>query len=156
MIDLHDSGDITVRLMGTSTAEMWGADLTGIELRSTFRAVPVELVYDAYRKLPAHKCGLLEYTVVRNARGRIGRAETMALPLINGPGRPGIAVAVTQYLSESLPSPLEQDDAKIGILAVEHRQWLDLGFGIPDIPLEQKISVERAVAVTRDGPEFLD
>ena len=156
VIDLHDDLSLTVRLMGTQISEMWGADLTGIELRSTFTAELVDMVYDAYRVIPKSRCGLLEYTIVKTAKGHIGQAETLALPLRGRPGQPDIAVAVTQYMAETFPSSAVDEKTEVGIIAVENRQWIDLGFGVPAKEPGQNISVQKAVKVTRHGPVFLD
>ena len=125
--------ELYVRLMGGKAVELWGIDLTGVELNSRFGAEVMEAVYGPTQFLHQHVCGYRELKTALTSSGLELKLERLVVPVKKENGEGLRVVAVNAPLETTGYDPDHLETLKLS--KVFARQWVDLGQGIPDVEL---------------------
>ncbi len=141
-------GSVIYRLMGTAVAERLGADLTGHNFLNYLDVTERNRIDLGVALVTQQPCGTFAIYQNAYASGLKVRAESIALPLDTGSGKPPF-LNISLHSSQSMISfGQEQDASVIGT------QWLDgvvidLGWGIPDQSVMDRLKTPNADADQR-------
>lgn len=141
MHEMVDRKRLHLRLVGTALVERYGMDITG---RDYLEFVPGErrpIALSAMLKAIDQPAGMLVYMNIKTVAGRVCLAESLGLPLTQGPEKPTIILFHSDEIENYGHHP--KSDHQLKHFAVSQRHYLDLGNGVPDPdPNEQFVRVE--------------
>ncbi len=128
-----DSGDYTLRLVGTDVETWLDRKMTGVDPLSLVPEIQRPRVKAVYDNVIDQPCGFYITEVLMLSRGKKARVTTLKLPLTDDLGTIRYFLAVYQF------SDSEYVDTDTHIAAAEHHRvdhigYIDIGFGVPAPP----------------------
>ncbi len=132
IIDVPDAESLKVRLFAAGLAEKAGIDVTNSNLQ-VFTSTPViaRNLSKACMAVSRQRCGMWSIKRAVTAGGREVAVESVSFPLTPGPnGPPAICTGI------DIVERLSTHDTLFKIVSYVSANWIDIGFGIPDIRLE--------------------
>lgn len=134
IIDVPDEENLKVRLFAAGLAERAGIDVTNSNLHA-FTASPViaKNLATACMIVSRRRCGMLSVKRAISAKGRELTVESVSFPLLpDSDGPPAICTGI------DVVERLSTQDTVFQIVSYVTADWLDLGFGVPDIRLRME------------------
>lgn len=128
MLEWAPGDKYIIRFMGTSRAEMWGKDLTGMDSIALMPNTAAQARINLATMLD-HPCGMYHIAQYKTPTGREMEMENLVVPVSNDPGLPRRVV----NFAEEMATTAYSDPAGV-VRNVYKRVWLDVGAGIPTKP----------------------
>lgn len=117
-----------IRFMGTSRAEMWGKDLTGLDSITLMPNTAAQARANLATMLD-HPCGMYHIAQYKTPTGREMEMENLVVPVANDPGLPRrVLNFAEEYATTAYGAPAGE------VFSVSQRIWLDVGAGVPEKP----------------------
>ncbi|WP_286829029.1 MULTISPECIES: PAS domain-containing protein [Kordiimonas] len=125
-----ESGDYTLRLVGTDVEAWLDRKLTGLDPLSLVPEPQRRRVKSVYDHVINQPCGFYISEVLMLSQGKKARTTTLKLPLTDKEGTIRYFLAVYQF------SDSEYVDTEPHLAAAEHHRvdhigYIDIGFGVP-------------------------
>jgi hypothetical protein len=117
------------RLMATELVTIWGKDFTGMAVEEVFSPEVAQRYLADPWACHTHSCGLWERGRFGDMRDRVVTLEMMYLPLAPDGSKAPRLIGVLAWTGLST-----ERASRRGLIAIEDRRWVDVGFGIPSIP----------------------
>lgn len=114
------------RLMATELVKIWGADFTGQAVETVFTPDIAARYLASPRQCVTSLCGLWKHGLFGNVNGREVKLDLIYLPLAVTAGKPHRLAGVLAETETTTKTAIRR-----GIIAIEKRQWLDIGRGTP-------------------------
>ena len=117
-----------VRFVGTSVVELWGSDHTDDNISQVLSEGFLKGLAPLLDLVRAHPCGVSSLANVETGRGRHVQLDILILPVANDPERPGRVAIFTSMVPARDGDALMTETVKRA-----EREWIDLGFGTPEV-----------------------
>jgi hypothetical protein len=130
MVERHDPGRFSWRLMGSGVRDLTGTELTGKDafvFHSAAQRAKALVAYNAQLDTP---CGVWGVTILRSAGGHEIATEVLVLPLRADDGEPRF-LANTVEPRSSLSIVGVTDLLAMQFLSWPEHRFIDIGFGLP-------------------------
>ncbi len=131
MFELEGPTKTVFRLMATDLVTIWGGDFTGKAAEDVFTPEVAAFYFADPRKCVDCQCGLWERGLFGETRNREIELEMVYLPLAIPNDKPERLAGLLGWKRLSTRRAKRR-----GLIAIEDRQWIDIGFGVPNISPE--------------------
>lgn len=126
--DVEPAG-LLVRFMGTGLVQRWRHDWTGLYFGEHLDVDARERLRATMAHIASTPCGMRQMGRFETSAGRAMSFEALSLPLAVDPGRVPRVTIFSQILNS-----MERDEHSRRFSAAGEKDWLDLGWGVPDTP----------------------
>ena len=130
LLDMVAPGEILCRFAGTAICDRLGHDLTGRNICVQQATATRDRARRAYEGMAAHPCGMIARYANHYNTGSQGIMTSFYLPLITADGSTRILGIGHREEKADYAPPIDETLIVTDVLSVD---WLDIGFGVPEV-----------------------